>query len=771
MIPALWTLTPIGATSSRWKTLVDNYVIAPDRSGQAGKYNHVEFDINVLKTAPKDHEYNLEIMATPSGGFQQAGLDPKDFTQKFTIKVMEPTTKAEIQLPTGVDSIDVDQGSTASIDLTGTNVARWYIDYPSISKLKGADLDYIRLDPGSSDNDGNYQKCTITVQASSRDELPHPSTWTIKAYNKYGEVTSLDLKINARPTAGTSLAQMVPASVTVKQGETASVVLTGNDSVYAWYRNNDEAVSPTSTSTPSTPSPIDSIFLRYDQASPRTCTAYVTANPDAKLGSYQTYIYVYNELGKIGEAGILNITVTPNDDHMKPTIDDNEELTVVQGGVSSAIFYGKYAKAWTYESTLSEDIISNITLNYSKSTNVCAVQVTAAENATTGTYPLTIYALNAVGQKSDPATLTITIKNDEAHETPTIDENETVTVIPGQVASTVFTSKHTRSWKVDESDVTKYDWIDAIECSYADNPDRCDVYVFTNASADETGTSATIKVYAYNAVGKPSEPKTLTILAADPEAYKKPVIDTSEAVTVIAGGTAKTVFTGQHIRRWDYSRNFSDDIHDIELNYATNPSRCEVLVTADPNAAEKTYHVTIYAYNVIGEDTSADLEVTVIVDEEKPEATITTTAETVSVVAGGTGKVILKGTNVSAWKYKNLPDEIKAVELDYSTSSDVCNVFITASSSAEEKTVSFDVYAYNEVGKEAATPAKIIVTIKIPDIETPKPVFTVAPKSIDLVPGGETTLMFVGENISFWKYENPSYMLDYVYFTWTTAPT
>ncbi|MDY6428117.1 MAG: hypothetical protein SPK66_01265, partial [Synergistales bacterium] len=307
--------------------------------------------------------------------------------------------------------------------------------------------------------------------------------------------------------------------------------------------------------------------------------------------------------------------------------------------------------------------------------------------------------------------------------------------------------------------------VKAVELNYSVNPNRCEALV--TASSTATAGTYTVTIYAYNEVGEETSAPLTVKITTEETKYKYPVIDEAQSVSVIAGGTAKAVFTGQHIRAWKHG-NLPDAVKAVELNYSKNSNVCNVLVTAGSTATAGTYTVTMYAYNEVGCETSADLTVTVTTEKTAAAAVISTIDSKVSVVAGGTAKVKLTGTNVFAWIYWNLPDAIKAVELDYSSDPNICEVFVTAGSSAEAGTVSFDVYAYNEVGEVAETPATITVTIVASEPTDTKPKLTTAPTSVDLVPGGKTTLTFMGDNISFWKYEGSSYLLAEVDLNYST---
>ena len=90
------------------------------------------------------------------------------------------------------------------------------------------------------------------------------------------------------------------------------------------------------------------------------------------------------------------------------------------------------------------------------------------------------------------------------------------------MAKAVFTGKNVRSWTVDESYKTADSWIELVECSYGDNPDRCEILVMASASEDKYKSKnfddfIAIKVYAYNAVGERSEAAELDVYNCDPD--------------------------------------------------------------------------------------------------------------------------------------------------------------------------------------------------------------------------------------------------------------
>ncbi|MDY6404813.1 MAG: hypothetical protein SPL87_05205, partial [Synergistales bacterium] len=623
--------------NGNWFRIRDDIHAIPDftrKNPEAEEY--AKFTINVSENAEVGMTYDFELCAFPCVGYQEGISDQKDMNQKFTINVVKAPEKPKFE-KTSPFSITLYQGAIGTFDTDCENLSRCYVDTTPES-LDKAGLDYIRTEydplPGSMVWPGDKPEHSITFKAKANTkplyDSDHPSAtskeseWTVHAVSPQGGVRTATLKVTVNATEKTSSAAMTANSITLMQGETKDVKLIGNNIVKNWHYNNNDL------------SPDIYISLSPDQ-NPTTCTAHVKVNPDAKTGTHTADIHVFNEEGYAGaNPGKLTITVTPNEDHMKPIIDNpEEEVTVLQGGVSTVTFTGKYAKSWLSSRYGSEYFTSKLStkLDFSKNPNRCDFQVIADETSPIGTYDLYLYAINAAGQRSERAKLTVHVVENEAHTPATIDTNETVSVVLGQRARATFTGKHVRSWTVDNSDVDKYAWIDDIECSYAVNPDRCDMTVITNTGVNADVSEAKIKVYAYNAVGKKSDPATLTIVAAKPDDYKDPVIDTSESVSVIAGGTAKAVFTGQHIRRWGYNMNFSDDIHGIELNYSTNPNRCEVLVTADAKAKAGTYTVTIYAYNEVGEETSATLTVKITTEETKYEDPVIDENEEVSVIA------------------------------------------------------------------------------------------------------------------------------------------
>ncbi|MBR1601919.1 MAG: hypothetical protein IJ667_00585, partial [Synergistaceae bacterium] len=269
---------------------------------------------------------------------------------------------------------------------------------------------------------------------------------------------------------------------------------------------------------------------------------------------------------------------------------------------------------------------------------------------------------------------------------------------------------------------------------------------------------------AYNEIGEETSADLSVTIINDSEKgnYDKPVIDGNKSVSVAKGGTARGVFTGKNIRAWAYG-NLPDGIKAIELNYAANPNKCEVLVTASSTAQAGSKTVTIYAYNEIGEVTSRTLNVNIIEDGAKYDEAVIDPVKTVRVVQGGTVHVSLTGKNIVLWTYGNLPDGIKSLEFIYNNNPNKCTAAITAGSKAETGSKTITIYAFNEIGEftSAALTVNVIAadsgsggtpTIDSDDLEAP----------ISVVPGGKISVSFDAANIYGLAYSVLPNEIDYV---------
>ncbi|MBR1601920.1 MAG: hypothetical protein IJ667_00590, partial [Synergistaceae bacterium] len=514
-------------------------------------------------------------------------------------------------------------------------------------------------------------------------------------------------------------------------------------------------ISTWSCDTTALPGFIQNVRLKYNTVYSNTCTVHVTLSPDATIDdTYELKVRASNSVNKQHAAATLKIkTVGAPEDYADPIIDDDETISVVQGGSASAVFTGRYVKRWGYKGDL-PDGIDDIKLNYGSNPNRCEVRVTANSEAAVTSSPLSlnIYAYNAAGEEiKTPKTLYINIlQNDETAE-PIIDETaREISIVPGGTAAVTFTGKHARtwSWAKADGDDTNPDIVENVELNYLSNPARCEVIVKLHDGV-KAGLTDVINIYAYNAVGKKiAAPAKLTVKVASTGDNEDPKIDESETVSVIKGGTAKATFTGQHIRAWAYG-TLPEAIHAIELKPAANPNRCDVLVTAADKTDATSAQVTIYACNAIGEVTSADLNVTIIDNRDHSDPVIDCN-ESVRVIAGGTARAVFTGQHINSWKYGNLPDEIKAVELNYAANPNRCEVLVTASSTAAagEKTVT--IYAYNEIGE--MTSANLNVTI-IDNRDHSDPVIDYH-ESVSVIAGGTARAVFTGKHINSWKYGN-----------------
>ncbi|MBR0043752.1 MAG: hypothetical protein IJP56_02810, partial [Synergistaceae bacterium] len=367
---------------------------------------------------------------------------------------------------------------------------------------------------------------------------------------------------------------------------------------------------------------------------------------------------------------------------------------------------------------------------------------------------------NEIGEMTS-ANLNVTIISDSEkgnYDKPVIDWNKSVSVAKGGTARGVFTGKNIRAWAYGNLP----DGIKAIELNYAANSNKCDVLV--TASSKAVAGAKTVTIYAYNEIGEETSADLSVTIINDSEKgnYDKPVIDGNKSVSVAKGGTARAVFTGKNIRAWAYG-NLPDGIKAIELNYAANPNKCEVLVTASSTAQAGSKTVTIYAYNEIGEVTSKTLNVNIIDDGAKYDEAVIDPVKTVSVVQGGTVHMSLTGKNIVLWTYGNLPDGIKSLEFIYNNNHNKCTSAITAGSKAETGSKTITVYAFNDIGEFRSAALKVNViaadsgsggtpTIDSDDIKD----------TINVVPGGKISVSFDATNIYGLAYSVLPNEIDYV---------
>ena len=241
--------------------------------------------------------------------------------------------------------------------------------------------------------------------------------------------------------------------------------------------------------------------------------------------------------------------------------------------------------------------------------NACDVEVQLNENS--GQYigqsfTISIYAAN---QYCDEVSkdLIINVLADENHQLPVIYEgNKVLELIAGGSGTATFIGQNIKFW----SWGTKPDFVKAIELNYRDNPNVCEVFVDVKDGASVR--QGDITLYAFNEAGEISEPRTLTVNIIANSDHEAAIIDEDESISITHGGTATAVFTGTHIRSWGHA-TLPDAIKDIDMNYDTNPNRCEVLVTASSTAtADNTpVEIKIYAYNKVGESADATLTVSI----------------------------------------------------------------------------------------------------------------------------------------------------------------
>ncbi|MBR0097848.1 MAG: hypothetical protein IJP88_11740, partial [Synergistaceae bacterium] len=694
------------------------------------------FKIRLNGNEGDEYQFDVTVVDAITGEFLTFNIN------HVSIHKDKESEHSVIKSPVENDSVTSPFPGTTTVFLGAatTNFSRWRVGYDKIdNKYKSAIADM-------SITNQNSEITTLTLTTKYIDGLPdggYIGYLTVYAANQYGYEVSRDLKVNVAiaPKYQTPVIDNPTQELSVLYGAAGETVFTG------------EYISTWSCDTTALPGFIQDVNLDYSK-NRNKCKVNVMLSPDAAIGSnYDLKLTAYNGMNTKSAAATLKIkTVGAPEDYADPIIDDDETISVVQGGSVSAVFTGRYVKRWGYKGGL-PDGIDDIKFNYGSNPNRCEIIVTAKANATVTTTPLSlnVYAYNAAGEEiKTPKTLYINILQNDKTATPVINETaKGISVVPGGTAAVTFTGQHTRNWSWEKAnDNTTADFVENIELNYLSNPARCEVRVKVHDGV-KAGLTDVINIYAYNAVGKKiAAPAKLTVKVASTGDNEDPKIDESETVSVIKGGTAKATFTGQHIRAWAYG-TLPEAIHAIELKPAANPNRCDVLVTAADKTDATSAKITIYACNAIGEVTSADLNVIIIDDKDHSDPVIDCN-ESVRVIAGGTARAVFTGKHINSWKYGNLPDEIKAVELNYASNPNRCEVLVTASSTAAfgEKTVT--IYAYNEIGE--MTSANLNVTI-IDTRDHSDPVID-CNESVSVIAGGTARAVFTGKHINSWKYGN-----------------
>ena len=164
---------------------------------------------------------------------------------------------------------------------------------------------------------------------------------------------------------------------------------------------------------------------------------------------------------------------------------------------------------------------------------------------------------------------------------PVIDGNKEIEIVAGGHGTATFIGQNVKLWASD----TPPDFVGAVELNCKNSTNVCEVLVDVKDDASYVNRQGEIVIYAFNGAGTASERATLTVKVSAGEKYATPTIDKDENDTVMQGGTASAIFTGQHTRRWacDIER-ISQDIRDIDLDYSENPAQCEIKFTLEEDA-------------------------------------------------------------------------------------------------------------------------------------------------------------------------------------------
>ncbi|MBQ7732967.1 MAG: hypothetical protein IJT58_02995, partial [Synergistaceae bacterium] len=651
--------------------------------------------------------------------------------KKLVIRVAPDENHKEPTIDNGDKSIEVIAGGTTSVTFSGQHIKNWDYDKNSVPAfIEGIEIKK------------NYDPNTGEVVLNVKDEasaVGQEGDIKIYAYNGAGKAVATPANLHVTVTAGEKYATPTidgDETVTVVQGGFVTATFTGKHTRF-W------------SVMPATSLDVYAFYAEPDYSQdPERCDIRITASELTEDGTYTANVYAFNPAGQMSVPRTLTVKIEKNAAHQTAVIDDDEAVSVAYGGSATAVFTASNARAWYFndEEGLPE-WINAIEFDFNKNPDNCKVTVTAMSDTsvTAGTTAeIEIYAYNGVGQRSEPRTLTVTLVNDDAHETPVIEGEQSVIVIKGGTVKAVFTGEHVRSWGYG----TLPDAIKSVALDYETDPNRCNVLVTASEIAELGDYELTI--YAYNAVGVRTE-STLKITITEDTLHPAPVIYDDESVSVIPGGTAKAVFTGEHITSWRYM-DLPDEVKSLKLDYYTHPNRCEVLVTASSNAQPSTtpVEVYLYAFSEIGDNASAVLKVTIIEDTSHP-APVIDEDESVTVIAGGTAKAVFTGKNIYSWKHGNLPDSVKAVDLNYSVDPDRCEALVTASSTAEAGTSKVTIYAYNSVGTEKTATLNVTVINDEAAKSYPAPVID-EDESVTVVPGGTARAVFTGSNVHSWSH-------------------
>ena len=512
-----------------------------------------------------------------------------------------------------------------------------------------------------------------------------------------------------------------PQAITIEQGGIGEAALTGKNIRSLYYKQNEVKNKGVESIT----------FERLTSTNYRARIQLSTSAVEDSTIEIPIYALSYygNETSTT-----LTVNVHTDEDHKTPIIDGSKSIEVIAGETGTATFTGQHIKNWE-AANLPSFVESVVRRDNGSNPNTAEFLVTVKDEAASVGQKgdIKIHAYNGAGRDvATPANLTVTVTAGEKYATPTIDKNESITVIQGGTTAATFTGQHTRRWEI--SPVTQQD-LEAfkVDLDYSENPARCEVKVTAHEDAQD-GTY-TANIYAFNAAGQMSEPRTLTVKVVKNEAHQTAVIDNDEAVSVTHGGSATAVFTGSHVRTWATDSIWPNWINGVDVDYSKNPNVARVTVTATSNSAVKageTATLNIYAFNGVGERSEPKKLTVTLVNDEDHEAPVIDGNESVTVVQGGTAKAVFTGKYTRSWGHGTLPDSIKSVVLNYDTNPNRCEAQVTASSTAEVGDCVVTIYAYNAVGERVSADLNVTIT---EDRSHPDPVID-EDESVTVVQGG-----------------------------------
>ena len=282
-------------------------------------------------------------------------------------------------------------------------------------------------------------------------------------------------------------------------------------------------------------------------------------------------------------------------------------------------------------------------------------------------------------------------------------------VVPGGTSSTLLTGQNIASWAYKNLPSQ----IKAIELRYSDNPNQCEVLVTANSTA-EINSDCSVTIYAYNTVGVSAD-ATLNVFIVDPDAKADETPEFTnkvDAANIVAGGSAASLFTAKNVVYWRHNGNLPGIIKSLEFRYdPEDASQCEVIVTANSTAqVGETASVRVLAGNVYDE-IGTDIAVT-IASVTSAAPVINEKTATVTVAPGNSANTTFTGTNISTWKYGNLPDGIDGIGLVYDANDpNTCEVTVTASFLADEGDGGdITITAYNSEGVSATATLTVSIS-------------------------------------------------------------